>query len=210
MTIRPVVLLDMDGVLADFDGHIRAVWPHEDLPLIPDADRREFYIARDHPEYPKRLFRDITTTPGFFRSLPPMAGAMAAVEALMERAEVYVCTAPMASAPSCADEKRAWIAEHMPGGHRYWAHRTIITNDKTLVYGDALVDDRPEVEGHRFPDWVHVVYRQPYNVDVCDDPDGSGVWVSWVDDPYGATDIILHAAHIEASSRRHGHVQRVW
>lgn len=212
MTIRPVVLLDMDGVLADFDGYVASVWPHADKPLIRHEDRREFYIAKDHPQYPKALFRRIVEAPGFFRELPPIAGALEAVEALMERAEVYVCTAPMASHPSCADEKRAWIAEHMPGGHRYWAHRTIITNDKTLVYGDALVDDRPEVKGHRRqPDWVHILYRQPYNVDACDDPDGSGVWVSWTeDDPYLSADIILHAAQIEASSRQHGHVARAW
>jgi 5'-nucleotidase len=209
MTIRPVVLLDMDGVLADFDGHVNAVWPHDDMPLIPHEDRRDFYIAKDHPQYPRSLFSRIVQAPGFFRELPPMPGAMDAVEVLTERAEVYVCTAPMASAPSCADEKRAWIGEHMPGGHRYWAHRTIITNDKTLVYGDALVDDRPEVKGHRRPDWVHVLYRQPYNVERCDDPDGCDAWVSWVDDPYGATDIILHNAYIEAASRISGAVHRV-
>ena len=53
-----------------------------------------------------------------------------------------------------------WIKEHL--GQEF-AERTIITRDKTLVYGDILIDDKPEVTGIHTPAWTHVVYDQPYN-----------------------------------------------
>jgi hypothetical protein len=39
----------------------------------------------------------------------------------------------------------------------------ILTRDKTLVRGDVLVDDKPEIGGLATPHWRHLLYDQPYN-----------------------------------------------
>ena len=44
--------------------------------------------------------------------------------------------------------------------------KTIITKDKTIITGDLLIDDKPEVTGSQEPTWEHILYSQPYNKDV--------------------------------------------
>jgi 5'-nucleotidase len=39
----------------------------------------------------------------------------------------------------------------------------IIIRDKTLVKGDFLIDDKPEVKGNQQPEWEYILYSQPYN-----------------------------------------------
>ena len=41
--------------------------------------------------------------------------------------------------------------------------RIILTRYKTLVVGDILIDDRPELTGIKSPTWEHVLFDQPYN-----------------------------------------------
>jgi 5'-nucleotidase len=54
----------------------------------------------------------------------------------------------------------------------------IVTRDKTLVYGDVLVDDNPAIVGAHTPAWTHVVYDQPYNRTI----DGPRMtWTDWRD-----------------------------
>jgi 5'-nucleotidase len=39
----------------------------------------------------------------------------------------------------------------------------VITQDKTLVCGDVLIDDKPVIEGLMTPQWVHMVFDASYN-----------------------------------------------
>lgn len=107
-----IVFLDMDGVLADFDG------------AIPPGS------GEDPPE----MF-----VPGFFRNLKVMPGAAAAVGALMAdpRYEVYIGSKPTTKATTCATEKYEWVGEHFPKLLR----RIVLVCDKRLLRGDFLVDD---------------------------------------------------------------------
>lgn len=38
-----------------------------------------------------------------------------------------------------------------------------LTNDKTIVKGDILIDDKPEPIGLEKPEWEHIIFDQPYN-----------------------------------------------
>jgi 5'-nucleotidase len=60
-------------------------------------------------------------------------------------------------------EKYQWTEQHL--GNE-WAKKVILTRDKTLVKGDFLIDDRPEIIGVVTPVWEHVVFDKPYNRDV--------------------------------------------
>jgi len=77
--------------------------------------------------------------------------------------DVRIVTSPWVSNPTCASDKLNWVVKHY-GSH--WGPRVIITADKTLVRGDILIDDKPEIHGAAEPEWEHVIFDQPYNRDI--------------------------------------------
>jgi 5'(3')-deoxyribonucleotidase len=77
--------------------------------------------------------------PGFYADLPPMPGAVESFEKLCEKYEVYILTAPSWENPSCYTDKRLWVEKYL-GESSY--KRLIISNDKSLFTGRALIDDR--------------------------------------------------------------------
>jgi 5'-nucleotidase len=52
------------------------------------------------------------------------------------------------------------VEEHLGSD---FTKRIILTRDKSLVRGDVLVDDKPEIRGLATPNWQHILYDQPYN-----------------------------------------------
>lgn len=161
----PIVLIDMDGVIANwqkqFDLLLETTLPHiERIPfeMITSFKTQKFY-AEEHRE-------DIATmmnTPGFYRDLEPYDGAAEALRELASRYRVFLCTAPYVTHATCASEKMGWVEEHL--GHD-WLEKMVISSDKTIVYGDVLVDDKPKITGAMTPFWKHIVFDAPYNRDL--------------------------------------------
>lgn len=93
-----LILLDQDGVLADFDTAFHAAWkalkhPH---PALPPSDRRSFYVRDDYPPELRETVEEIYTSPGFFRDLPPIPGALDGVRELRSLGhDVRICTSPL-------------------------------------------------------------------------------------------------------------------
>lgn len=175
------VLVDMDGVLADFERHARSLLAasHPQVAdLLPAAaEQRQFYLADELPSSHRRALRSICDTPGFFRDLPPVDGALDALEQMRQLCwQVTICTAPLTSNPACASDKLAWVAEHLG---RDWVKQTVICKDKTLVRGTVLIDDKPQVSGSLVPEWTHVLYTRPYNEHVEGVP--RVTWDTWRD-----------------------------
>ena len=157
-----LILLDQDGVLADFERGVYEGWHQQyggEAPIA--AQRQHFYIRDDTPpEYHEQL-QALYTRAGFFEHLPPKAGAIEAAHALVAAGhDVRICTAPINQYRNCVAEKIAW-AEHHLGAE--WLHRIIITKDKTWVRGDILIDDKPIISGSLTPTWQHWLYDAPYN-----------------------------------------------
>ena len=71
------ILVDMDGVIADFDGEFLKRWRerHPDKLFIPFEERTTFYVKDQYPEELKPLVAEILLEPGFFREIMPMDGA---------------------------------------------------------------------------------------------------------------------------------------
>lgn len=162
-----VVLIDQDGVLADFERGIldafRIKYPN--APFVALADRRGFY-ARDQygPEWGETI-EAIIHAEGFYRNLLAIAGTKAALEKMLEAGhDVFLCTSPLVTSHWCVPEKLAWVEHHLGTA---WLRRIVITSDKTLV-GDRLqpcilIDDRPAVTGVASPPWTQVLFDAPYN-----------------------------------------------
>jgi 5'-nucleotidase len=169
------ILIDMDGVLADFVTGFKAAWANHGLPDYfgrwEQWDLTHYIPVQEH----KDMVDVVMCQPGLFRGLPVMPGAVDAVLGLMaEGHQVWICSTPVANSPCCMDEKLAWLKEHFGAAV---AKRAILTQDKTIVRGEILVDDRPDIHGALAPSWEHVVYDQPYNREVTDKR--RMTWANW-------------------------------
>lgn len=158
------ILCDMDGVLADWD----AAWDKALLAKgvralgIPlSAHRKEFNLYSGLTAEQRFVVDEIMQSPGFYRHLALIEGAKQALREMLDAGyDVRIVTSPWNSNPTCASDKVAWVMEHLG---KSWGQRLIITNDKTLVRGDWLIDDKPKIKGALVPMWEHIWFTRSVN-----------------------------------------------
>nr|XP_054391467.1 5'(3')-deoxyribonucleotidase, mitochondrial isoform X4 [Pongo abelii] len=106
------VLVDMDGVLADFEGgflrKFRARFP--DQPFIALEDRRGFWVSEQYRSLRPGLSEkaiSIWESKNFFFELEPLPGAVEAVKemASLQNTDVFICTSPIKMFKYCPYEK---------------------------------------------------------------------------------------------------------
>lgn len=162
------VLVDMDGVLADFEGGFlkkyRARFPQE--PFISLEERRGFWVSVQYGQLRSDLFEKATSiweSKDFFLELEPLPGGVEAVKemAKMDNTDVFICTSPIKHYTHCPFEKFAWVEKHF--GHDF-VEQVILTSDKTLISGDILIDDKPDILGVELkPSWEHILFTACHN-----------------------------------------------
>lgn len=158
-----LILIDQDGPLADFEGGFLKNWqklfPKEFF--IPLEERTTFYISEQYPPHLTEKVHSIYSSPGFIRNLEPTKGAIQAIKHLLDLGhDVRICTSPLSHYENCVLEKFEWLEKHFG---RAFTKRIILTKDKTLVRGDLLIDDKPEITGVFSPTWEHIIFDCPYN-----------------------------------------------
>ncbi|XP_070579897.1 5'(3')-deoxyribonucleotidase, cytosolic type-like [Ptychodera flava] len=165
------VLVDMDGVLADFEKHFLAKFREQypDEPYIEVKDRRGFYVTEQYEKIKpdlKAKCLEIMEAPGFFLNLPPIPGGLEAVRAMdqMDGVDVFFCTASINKYKYCVTEKFQWIDNHFGAE---FINKLVLTRDKTVVSGDLIIDDKPEITGaEKNPAWEHILFSTPQNSDI--------------------------------------------
>jgi 5'-nucleotidase len=169
-----LILADQDGVQnlygRGFDTWWKTLYPF--APHVPSETHNAFYLEEAYPPEWHDLICDLQARRGFFRNLPVAPGAVEALHWMLDAGhDVRICTAPLTAYEHCLPEKAAWVEEHLG---RDWVKRMIITKDKTIVMGDVLLDDRPDVTGAiARPVWDHLLFDAPYNRDL------PGVHINW-------------------------------
>jgi 5'-nucleotidase len=159
-----LILVDMDGVLADFSGGWMRDWnlKYPDRKVDPTTELTNFYIEESFKGLgTEEELVEIFTRDGFYYDLEPMPGAIEGFRnmAAQPGIELFICTAPMDN--SSYTEKANWV-EHYLG--KEWLKKLVVTKDKTLIVGDYLIDDKPEIKGiYSDPAWEHILFEQPYN-----------------------------------------------
>ncbi len=165
-TVCMIILVDMDNTLAEFDKGFLDIWrklyPKEFY--VPLEDRRTFHPHKDYPEHLHEKIHEICHGKGFIRNLEPTPGGIEAVNSMIEEGhDVRFCTSYLFEYDNCVLEKYQWVEAHF--GEEA-IERLIITRDKTLIRGDLLIDDKPEINGVVTPTWEHIVYDRPHNREI--------------------------------------------
>ncbi len=158
------IIVDMDGVLADFDAEFLRRWRerHPDKFYVPLEKRTTFYVKDEYPEELKPLVAEILLESSFFRDMLPVPGAKEALEEMQTRGwDVFVCSSPLSTYKNCVSEKYEWVEKVLGPA---WVKRLILSKDRTILKADILIDDRPLITGVVDPpEWEQILYDRPYN-----------------------------------------------
>jgi 5'-nucleotidase len=133
--MKKSIAIDMDGVIADIEAQV-LTWYERDYGI---KYTREYLMGRSEQDlFPEKgLIRKFVLTPGFFRTLPVMEGAVEALQTLMQDFEVYIVSAAM-EFPLSLNEKLEWLGVHFP--FITW-HNVIFCGDKSIINTDYMIDD---------------------------------------------------------------------
>jgi len=159
------ILLDMDGVLADFNLGFYQQWRtlYPNLPYLEPHEQNHRYVTVSYQEaFGQEIAEravDLIKSRHFFTNLPEIPDAVEAVNSLLESGnDVFVCMGFTEGFPHLITEKTQWILTHL--GER-WKDRIIFSNDKHLIEAEILVDDNPNVEQGS---WKLILYSQSHNL----------------------------------------------
>lgn len=164
MNNLPVVLVDMDGVLADYDSGVLKIISERHPDIIHPGVRKNFYINDDFGQH-SDLVKLISDEEGFFLSLDLAPGAIEGWQRLIDMGyHPVICSSPKLTNPYCVQEKLEWLRRHfVPIFGENVIDEAIITRNKHEFDGIVLIDDRPEVLNAEQAAWRHVVFDMPYN-----------------------------------------------
>jgi len=173
------ILVDMDGVIADWGraySESLDAFGHEAKEIPRHHQQTTFNLHAGRSDRELEIIEQVMIETGFYFRLEPIEGAIEALNQMLDYGhDVRIVTSPWVANLTCASDKINWIAKHYGGD---WPSRVVITTDKTLVHGDYLIDDKPEVKGSMIPKWEHILFDQPYNKTITDRQRITD-WIDW-------------------------------
>lgn len=158
------ILLDVDGVLADFLTPALATINRKMKSNHRLEDMRSWHLF-DAFGVPKKLqdeCYDEWKAPGWCRNLSVYSGAKEGVDELRKLGDVFIVTSPM-NGETWTNERERWLAHHFAFDRKHVIH----AEPKWVCSGDVLIDDKTDTLvqwGACHPDGVGLRWRQVTNV----------------------------------------------
>lgn len=136
--MKPVLLLDMDGVVVNLLPRWLAEYhlisgEHIAIEEITEYHHEKFVSHKQAWWY--------ALEPALFKAAP-VPGALEAVTRLSELYDIYFVTYCSPQAPMAMIAKRYWLKTHLPW---FDLDKVIYTKSKHLIKGDFLVEDSVEM-----------------------------------------------------------------
>lgn len=165
MIVRPDVLLDVDGVLADFvakyldDLYALTGVRHTKAEVNDWEIKNALNLSK---EVELRMVAKIEEE-GWCYNIPILPDAQEGVQALREIANVHIVTSPWWSSTYWAGERYRWLKDHFNFSYK----EVTQTHSKHKMHGDYLVDDKHGTlvkwkEAHS--EGVPILWGTPHNI----------------------------------------------
>lgn len=137
----PTLLLDMDGTLVDWDQGFRLAWEaamssgNGGNPIPPlRIDRTlSYHMEECVNEECRAATLQFMSKKGFFADLPPMDGAIKAVQEMTrDGLRILICTSPLrgAATAQCIEDKQSWVKQHLG---EEWLDLMVYCQDKVAI-----------------------------------------------------------------------------
>jgi 5'-nucleotidase len=164
---RPVILVDISGVLANVEECYLRKWReyYPLFPFIPINKRNQHGIVEQYTSDLGPLYGQLMETliheSDIYNTMALYKGAENILNEMEEEGyDVYICTRSFRDNANVTG-KMQFIQRNF--GQK-WMSKTIISRDKSMIHADILIDDAPILKGCcKEPSFVHVLYDQPYN-----------------------------------------------
>lgn len=153
------ILVDVDGVLADFVGPVLGKIQEVSGLVYTYSD-----VARDVrflPGYSEDI-ENYVLSEGFCKSLPVISGSLQFVQDLQDCGfKIVYVTSPYYGSKTWSHERTSWLEDNF-GANR---DNIIFARNKKYVHGHALVDDKPEnvIEWSKYWNRLSYLVEQPWN-----------------------------------------------
>lgn len=138
---KPVILFDLDGTLADFDGAIL-----RDLQALHNPAEGPFDFSHtggnddNDPKWLKARKDMIKRQPDWWLNLEPIESGFKLMKMARDVGfRVVICSRGPASIPDAWAQKVKWVQKHVER-----PRKITLADEKDLVYGRILVDDWPD------------------------------------------------------------------
>ena len=151
--MKPVVLCDVDGVIADFASAVLETLMAETTIYHEVSGIKEYEIqkALKIPDDAwNQVCSVIDTTRFAYNNIYTYPGA-GAVARLMKIADVYFVTKPWRGSDTWCADRVEWLCDHFGDV----ADKVIFTGHKHLIRADMFIDDHPET----LRKWVHAQFE---------------------------------------------------
>lgn len=129
---RPIILFDVDGVVADFEGAVRRTVAEVGY-VMPELT--EWNFTASLPAEVFDHYRDRAAQPGWCSAIEAYPGADSFIQRLRDCGDVVAVTAPLGCCPTWESERREWLRSKLN------VVDVVSTARKDLVYGDVLIED---------------------------------------------------------------------
>lgn len=131
-----IILVDLDGVLADFELGLNSCSLSVDEAKIKE---------------------------GFFLNLQLIQGGIMGLNRLIDLGhEIFICSTSPWDNPMALAEKRIWVENNLG---EYFKKRIIFTHHKNLIKADYLIDDRKKNGASKFDGKLILFHKKNNNWD---------------------------------------------